>query len=149
MLKSHQIIWADNCPCESTYSGDYLMKTLPRPLANEVHQLRPLLRFGAEFGYGPRIRDVETAQEAKRTVKAMCFSKPGLTIHEATMLNIGRLEIASFKNGRKTKLGHAFRLYGTAITVSDRYGGNSMDRGGAFRLAIYVFGECAPAGIAQ
>jgi hypothetical protein len=74
LLANHQVIWAYGCPCESFYPGEYLLRTLPDDLRQELFAPLPLLKLGAAICYGPTVRPGETVQQAKQTVKSASVS---------------------------------------------------------------------------
>lgn len=74
LLPSHHVIWADDCLCESTYPGDYLMRTLPVGYAREISAQFPLLCMGAKIGYGPSILPRLTVCQSKALIKARRLS---------------------------------------------------------------------------
>ena len=76
LLPTHQLIWANKCPCESFYPGNYILRALQKTLRYEVLQILPLLRLGDEIGYGPPIRPVATVGEAKSLVRLSRFHRP-------------------------------------------------------------------------
>lgn len=68
LLPTHQLIWANNCLCESFYPGRYIVGALPPFLRQELQTLFPLLRLGGDMGYGPTARPSETVQATIKTM---------------------------------------------------------------------------------
>ena len=65
ILPRHNLIWANDYSCESTYPGNFVMSVLPAVYRRQIMILFPLLTLGVERGYGPRVLPRLTPQDMR------------------------------------------------------------------------------------